>query len=697
MKVFRICFLLILPCSVSGFLVHSLTSASLSAAVSSPESNNKAQSIVRDPTKMRAMFGNIELGGLMYDSTATALDAWSWTSNICSPAALVAGAVLVSLNETRERADPCVRDSRWVKWLKRSMRFLLLTSFAFEVVAIFVGTMTGSVLLGHGQQKAAKAIGYASPLQLLHHHHEFEYLTTQICFLQGLFHWLAAVAMELMLPKEKESIAAQRMNHCLAAWLGSLLLWMLAFYNNHLSFYSDYAAMLSRFAALFTARYLKVRPLRPMSLLYANRQRSAQNKMDKDKYSPQNHQPLECDYDRNPTILYQAIEAKRWDAAIGLFAADKCAKQSATWVVRKETSGKLRWRLLPLHAAIIFGCPLQLVECLLADYAGAAQCKDDQGMLPLHLAFRNEGGSSWEIIQELLTAYPQAIFIKDRKGRTPLDCGLQLSGNSSVATSPTHSNSFKSIVGVLQLYSQVVVSGDRQRSQQEAIQQAEDRIHRMQESHLQTLTTLKREWNHQQEESKKQLVALRQDKQHLEDTVHTQQHTIDRLKASEADLESKIANMAVALNQQGHTSRRSQEPNTDVLRSMVEDLVDQQKEYHHKFRSLMAKFETLMDERKAIQAVFVKESEAQASQEEKMIGNLKHWVHEKELLLQQQQELVGDSDGKPGSEEKKVENVREFVERPSTHGPKMMPLPRPALSTEDVIDLSHVASTDSGC
>jgi hypothetical protein len=50
------------------------------------------------------------------------------------------------------------------------MRFLLLSSFALEVVSIFVSTMTGSVLLGHGAAK--KAAGYMAPLQLLHHHFE---------------------------------------------------------------------------------------------------------------------------------------------------------------------------------------------------------------------------------------------------------------------------------------------------------------------------------------------------------------------------------------------------------------------------------------------------------------------------------------------------------------------------------------------
>lgn len=57
------------------------------------------------------------------------------------------------------------------------MRFLLLTSFSLEVVSIFVAAMTGSVLLGHGEQSVAKKmVGYGSPLQLLHHHHEYVHM-----------------------------------------------------------------------------------------------------------------------------------------------------------------------------------------------------------------------------------------------------------------------------------------------------------------------------------------------------------------------------------------------------------------------------------------------------------------------------------------------------------------------------------------
>lgn len=184
-------------------------------------------------------------------------------------AALIAGAVLVTLYETREEYTPKSTDKRWVQIAKLFYRFLLASSFGLEVVSIFVATVTGSVLLGHGEvtTKAATA-GYTSCLALLHHHHEFNYLTIQIGFLQGLLHWLASVALELSIPRDCESKSAQRMNVFLASCLGSLCVWILAFYNNSLNFYSDYWHMLRRYAVLFYKEYIWTKPFHPLSLVY---------------------------------------------------------------------------------------------------------------------------------------------------------------------------------------------------------------------------------------------------------------------------------------------------------------------------------------------------------------------------------------------------------------------------------------------
>ena len=135
---------------------------------------------------------------------------------------------------------------------------------------------------------------------------------------------------------------------------------------------------------------------------------------------------LETDYDVKPTELYSLIEKRQRDHALNLLnnlAKFAALTQASTWVVRKEPdTGKLRWRLLPLHAAIIFRGPLPVIEALVKAYPGAGRCRDDQGMTPAHLAFRNDAPD--EIIDEVLGAYPAAISIKDRKGREPLTCAM---------------------------------------------------------------------------------------------------------------------------------------------------------------------------------------------------------------------------------------------------------------------------------
>jgi hypothetical protein len=119
------------------------------------------------------IFGTVEWSDLVYDNTSIAFDAWEWTNGMGAPAALVAAAVLVTLSETREDTAPRKSDRPLTRILKRLMRFFLLTSFALEVISIFVGSMTGNLLLGHGpQQVAKKMIGYQAPLALLRHHHE---------------------------------------------------------------------------------------------------------------------------------------------------------------------------------------------------------------------------------------------------------------------------------------------------------------------------------------------------------------------------------------------------------------------------------------------------------------------------------------------------------------------------------------------
>jgi len=128
----------------------------------------------------------------------------------------------------------------------------------------------------------------------------------------------------------------------------------------------------------------------------------------------------ECEYDdlESLTSIYKVIEAKNWSQVIEV--AKEYPKQVRTWVSRIDKgSGKQRWRLLPIHAAIIFGASDEVMEEIVTAYPKGVECQDDQGMLPIHLGFRN--GIRKITLDLLLFAYPQSVYVKDRKGRLPID------------------------------------------------------------------------------------------------------------------------------------------------------------------------------------------------------------------------------------------------------------------------------------
>lgn len=124
---------------------------------------------------------------------------------------------------------------------------------------------------------------------------------------------------------------------------------------------------------------------------------------------------LERDFDKNPTDLYLSLMRKDWSAAIR-----RCAErpdEAKTWIYRREATGTLRWKLLPIHASIIFNAPVPVIDSILHAFAEGAACKDDQGMVPLHLAIRMN--SDQAVVEKLVTAQPDSVLATDRKGRTP--------------------------------------------------------------------------------------------------------------------------------------------------------------------------------------------------------------------------------------------------------------------------------------
>jgi len=133
----------------------------------------------------------------------------------------------------------------------------------------------------------------------------------------------------------------------------------------------------------------------------------------------------EVDYDKNPTDLFQALEARQFSYADEMYKQvnGQFTKQCKTWVVargqKKKDSAQLRFRALPLHAALVFGAPDDMVIKILNAYPSATRGRDVKGRLPTHLAM--EHNASEEVMSAIIEAFPKGFFAKDKKDMTPLD------------------------------------------------------------------------------------------------------------------------------------------------------------------------------------------------------------------------------------------------------------------------------------
>ena len=138
---------------------------------------------------------------------------------------------------------------------------------------------------------------------------------------------------------------------------------------------------------------------------------------------------LECDYDKNVTNLYEAIEKEAFESVVTFLTTEKWSlltftkdvlspdSQARTWVTRFDPNGKVRWSQLPLHAAIIFRAPINVVKALIDLYPLSVQCTDDQRMLPLHLAIRV--GARDNIMNLLIKCFPNALVTENQHGILP--------------------------------------------------------------------------------------------------------------------------------------------------------------------------------------------------------------------------------------------------------------------------------------
>ena len=163
---------------------------------------------------------------------------------------------------------------------------------------------------------------------------------------------------------------------------------------------------------------------------------------------------LECDYDSNPNSLYVALEDRDWNAVSDILgmtgegdddddddddddgsiaeAGNDNSKAeenettrkrkilAMTWVLRRNTDGTVKWRITPLHASVLFDAPENVLERLLVVHPVAVQLKDDQGNLPLHLAYKT--GLSDDKLDMLIAMYPESTEVLNHRGKLARNC-----------------------------------------------------------------------------------------------------------------------------------------------------------------------------------------------------------------------------------------------------------------------------------
>jgi hypothetical protein len=300
-----------------------------------------------------------------------------------------------------------------------------------------------------------------------------------------------------------------------------------------------------------------------------SRERATQNVRDSSTRDPPPRDHLDeageslCDYDTSATMLYELLESSCWEKA-----RSRCRSHPTevrTWIVRKDKSLRVRWKLLPLHAAIIFQSPNFVVSALLERYPGAASRKDDQGMLPLHLAFRHKQEDE-DLLELLLVQYPKAVMIKDRRDRVPLE----------------HGRECKFSAKLMRLYADATVAGSR------ALAKGED-SRTTQNSLITTVSGSQRARMEAENEARLDVLRVEHDDEikHLRDAHHNEMKTMGEEHQSEIKALKTVSEDRIQTLREHHTvALRQLKHGADHEK---QTLVDQHNEEIEEFKELLSR------------------------------------------------------------------------------------------------------------
>jgi hypothetical protein len=323
----------------------------------------------------------------------------------------------------------------------------------------------------------------------------------------------------------------------------------------------------------------------------------------------------ERDFDKNPTVLFALLQKKEWTAAIE--RSHLYQEECDVWVSRKEKDGRLRWRLLPVHAAIVFKAPADVIETLLGAYPMGAQAKDDQGMLPLHLAFRN--GASEEIVDLLLVSYPHSIDVKDRKGRTPLVL-------AQASTSPNKDAFLRALERGPSYYVGSAAKADRAAvaAEQRAIFEA--KLMQVKQSHQHELAAVQLESENKHRDLH---VKIEEMENELEKTQETSQVLVDHVNSLEAQLNTRsdterfLATKIATLDSSLQNTEKTREEVEQQLKLQNFTLIAERDGYKSKLEGIEKEYEQVQTQLTESVELFEKREQEWAKTKKDLEGQVK--------------------------------------------------------------------------
>ena len=151
------------------------------------------------------------------------------------------------------------------KVTKQGIALLLTSSFAMELLVVFMTTVQVTRMLG----LTDVSFDAKSAMGLLHDEFEFEYLACRLFFLQGLLNWLGAISLQLIRDdhNSKTPMGTRNFKRSIGMSIFGVMIMIVAFYNNHLNFYNNYFDMIKRLCAIGFERYFMVWPPRPLPII----------------------------------------------------------------------------------------------------------------------------------------------------------------------------------------------------------------------------------------------------------------------------------------------------------------------------------------------------------------------------------------------------------------------------------------------